>query len=268
MSKFWLAASVRKIRFQSAIAWSFQKIAASVWSAVRVALVSEPSSLTSLKSSVYAALVSAFGPSVRSISALGTRNGRTFPTHGAGSFRKLGGVGRQMPGACGYGVGEGPKRPSFSRAVSIALAVASPMVTPAALDPGGLSGRPAMYVSYCGCSVGCCTGNRPGRSSKPTSTRKAAVAVAASFESVGFEGGWTRYGWWPRSIALTASYTAPCTIAKLSADTGGGCPAVVTIAVEAIRFQSVTASAHAIGGDASATSDSATRSGRIGIFLN
>ena len=51
MSKFWLAASVRKIRFQSAIAWSCQKIAASVWSGVRVVLVSEPSSLTSLKSS-------------------------------------------------------------------------------------------------------------------------------------------------------------------------------------------------------------------------
>src|SRR5205809_4392642 len=106
-------------------------------------LVSEPSSLTSLKSSAYSALVSALGPSVRSISALGTRNGRTFPTHGAGSFAKFGGVGRQTPGATGYGVGDGPPRPSFSRLVSIALAVASPMVTPAAFDPGGLSGRPA-----------------------------------------------------------------------------------------------------------------------------
>jgi hypothetical protein len=25
-------------------------------------------------------------------------NGRTFPTHGAGSFAKFGGVGRQVPG--------------------------------------------------------------------------------------------------------------------------------------------------------------------------
>src|SRR5437764_1729698 len=102
-------------------------------------LYSEPTSLTSLKSSVYAPLVSAFGPSVRSISALGTRNGRTFPTHGAGSFAKLGGVGRQTPGAGGYSVGGGPKRPSFCRAISIALAVASPIATPAAFDPGGLS---------------------------------------------------------------------------------------------------------------------------------
>ena len=51
MFKPWLAASVRMIRFQSEGAWSCQKIAASVSSAVRVALVSEPSSLTSLKSS-------------------------------------------------------------------------------------------------------------------------------------------------------------------------------------------------------------------------
>ena len=87
-------------------------------------LVSEPSSLTSLKSSAYAALVSAFGPSVRSISALGTMNGRTFPTHGAGSDAKFGGVGRQTPGAGGYRSGGGPKRPSSCRAASIAAAVA------------------------------------------------------------------------------------------------------------------------------------------------
>ena len=91
--------------------------------------------------------MSAFGPSVRSISALGTMNGRTFPTHGAGSFAKFGGVGRQMPGAGGYSAGGGPKRPSFIRAVSIAAAVASPIAIPAAFDPGGLSGRPAMYAS-------------------------------------------------------------------------------------------------------------------------
>src|SRR5205823_10541699 len=141
--KFWLAASVRKIPFQSAIAWSCQKIAASVWSAVRLVLVSEPSSLTSLKSSAYWTLVRAFGPSVRSISALGMMNGSTFPTHAAGSFRKFGGVGRQIPGGAGdgYGVGVGPKRPSFMRAMSIALAVASPIAIPAAFEPGGLSGR-------------------------------------------------------------------------------------------------------------------------------
>ena len=101
MSRFWLAASARKIRFQSAIAWSCQKMAASVWSGVRVILVSEPTSLISLKSSAYSVLVSAFGPFVRSISTLGTMNGRTLPTHGAGSFAKFGGVGRQTPGAGG-----------------------------------------------------------------------------------------------------------------------------------------------------------------------
>jgi hypothetical protein len=40
---------------------------------------------------------------------------------------------------------------------------------------------------------------------------------------------------------LTASYTAPCTIAKLSGATCGGCPAVDMIEVEAIAFQSVAA---------------------------
>src|SRR5947199_7847221 len=141
--RFWLAASVQKIPFQSAIAWSCQKIAASVWSAVRLVLVSEPSSLTSLKSSAYSTLVRAFGPSVRSISALGMMNGSTFPTHAAGSFRKFGGVGRQIPGGAGdgYGVGVGPKRPSFMRAVSIALAVAAPIAIPAAFDPGGCRGE-------------------------------------------------------------------------------------------------------------------------------
>src|SRR5438132_12205223 len=102
----------------------------------------------------------------------------------------------------------------------------------------------------------------------PASTRNAAVAVAASLESVGFDGGCTRYGRWPRSIALTASYTAPCTMAKCSTDTGGGCPAVTTIAFDAIRFQSVTASACATGADASAASARAVRTGRIDILLN
>src|SRR5207247_1765045 len=82
---------------------------------VRVVLVSEASSLTSLKSSAYSALVRELGPSVRSISAFGTMNGSTFPTHAAGSLRKFGGVGRQMPGGTGdgYGVGVGPNLPSF-----------------------------------------------------------------------------------------------------------------------------------------------------------
>ena len=51
MSSPRLAESARKTRFHSAGPWSCQKIAASVWSAVRVVLASEPSCLTSLKSS-------------------------------------------------------------------------------------------------------------------------------------------------------------------------------------------------------------------------
>jgi hypothetical protein len=58
----------------------------------------------------------------------------------------------------------------------------------------------------------------------------------------------------------------PCTIAELSVDTGGGCPAVVTIALDAIAFESVTASARATVGDASATIATAITSGRIDIF--
>src|SRR5262245_13061495 len=121
-------------------------------------------------------------------------NVRTFPIHGAGSFAKFGGVGRHTPGAGGNRFGGGPNRPSFIRATSIALAVVSPIAAPAALDPGGSSGRFEMYVSYCGCSVGSWAGNRPERSAKPTRTRNAAAAAAASFESVGFAFGWTRYG--------------------------------------------------------------------------
>src|SRR3954447_14073917 len=43
-------AMVRNARFHSAKEWSCQKIAASVWSAVRVVLVSEPTRLISLRS--------------------------------------------------------------------------------------------------------------------------------------------------------------------------------------------------------------------------
>src|SRR5687768_2541187 len=48
----------------------FQKWAMAVWSAVRVALVAEPSSLTSLKAAVYAALSSAGGAAGRNWSPL------------------------------------------------------------------------------------------------------------------------------------------------------------------------------------------------------
>ncbi len=92
---------MRKIRFQSATAWSCQKIAASVWSAVRVVLVERAELLDLIEVLCVGALVSGFGPSVRSIIVVGTIKGRTLPTQGAGSFAKFGGVGRQIPGASG-----------------------------------------------------------------------------------------------------------------------------------------------------------------------
>src|SRR5687767_14207262 len=55
----------------------FQKWAMAAWSAVRVALVAEPNSLTSLKAAVYAALPSAGGAAGRNGSVLGMANGVT-----------------------------------------------------------------------------------------------------------------------------------------------------------------------------------------------
>jgi hypothetical protein len=73
-----------------------------------------------------AGLVSGLGGSERIIAALGTRNGRTLPTHGAGSKAKVGGVGRHTPGSEPMGKSNGPLRPSFARAASIAAAAAAP----------------------------------------------------------------------------------------------------------------------------------------------
>src|SRR5689334_22162034 len=58
----WPVASARSI---ASCGTEAHQRAASVWSAVRVVLVREPTDLTSLKSSAYAALVSGFGPSER-----------------------------------------------------------------------------------------------------------------------------------------------------------------------------------------------------------
>ena len=83
----------------------------------------------------------AFGRSVRSISALGTRNGSTFATHGAGSSAKLGGDGRQTPGVVADDERERP-----AAAVALAggehrgAAAASPTAMPAVL-PGPFGDR-------------------------------------------------------------------------------------------------------------------------------
>src|SRR6266498_368183 len=113
MSRPCSAASPRVTPFQNP-PFPCHQIAASVWSGVRAVLLIEPSSLTSLKSSAYAWLVSAFGPSERTISALGSRNGRTSPTHGAGSCAKNGIVGRHTPGTVPTSVPGPPPRPSRS----------------------------------------------------------------------------------------------------------------------------------------------------------
>src|SRR5262245_36673925 len=87
-----------------------------------------------------------------------------------------------------------------------------------------------------------------------TSTRRAAAATAASCEYDGSAAGAETYGSWPPAIALTASYTAPWTIARCTVD-GAPCPAPAGTAVPgdcnaaaATSFQSVTLSARADAG--------------------
>ncbi len=82
--------------------------------------------------------MSAFGGAVRSSATSGTRNGRTLPTHGAGSGANSGGVGRYSPGALPTGGMNGPKRPSFARAASMVAAADSPSAMPRAFaGPSG-----------------------------------------------------------------------------------------------------------------------------------
>ena len=73
---------------------------------------------------------------------------------------------------------------------------------------------------------------------KPTSTRNAAVAAAASFESVGFEGGCYEVRPVTTVNRVDAVRYRPRQIAKCSTENGCSCPAVVTIALDAIAFQS------------------------------
>src|SRR5688572_25934103 len=88
----WVVASWRLIS-HSPRCRSCHQIAAWVWSAVRVVLLTAPMALTSLKSRAYWALVSAGGPDVRNIDTLGSRNGLRVPTQ-APSLALVGGVGR------------------------------------------------------------------------------------------------------------------------------------------------------------------------------
>src|SRR5205085_12065022 len=114
---------------------------------VRTVLFSEPSALTSLKSAAQAELASALGPSVRNCDELSSRKGRTPATHAAGSricapsgFTS----GCQCPTAVLATHGDGPNRPSPSRAAIIASAAASPAAIPSVLD------RPSGNAARCG----------------------------------------------------------------------------------------------------------------------
>ena len=118
-------ASVRKHAIPDRDAAVCQKIAASVWSAVRFVLWSEPSCLTSLKSLRVGGAGQRVGAVGAEISTLGTRNGLRCRPRGPGSCVKSGGVGRESPGVRAVTTVT-PDRPSSARAASIAAAAASP----------------------------------------------------------------------------------------------------------------------------------------------
>ena len=146
-----------------------QKIAALVWSAVRVVLANAPTDLTSLRSLAYASLVSAFGPLVRSIAAFGTRNGVTFPTHGVGSGTVSGGETRQTPGVVPKTNGKGVVglRPSFARAASIAAAAISPaLIPPVFAAPFGIAPSAASYWAASVASAAVCEDGTTARSTR------------------------------------------------------------------------------------------------------
>src|SRR5262245_22012065 len=233
-----------------------------VCSGVRTVLFTEPSALTSLKSSAHAALVSACGPSVRNCEELRIRNGRTPPTHGVGSSIGVpSGLcsGCQCPGSELGTHCDGPNRPSFCREAIIASAAASPAAMPEVLDC--VSGIPASEAAYSVASESCRLarfGNGMVAGTVATTldkTGSAAVATAASFEAVESNLVASRYGRCRGSIALTASYTAPWAIAMLICRAGGAPPATGGIATSvpaAIRIHFVTSLACADAGAAGA----------------
>ncbi len=78
------------------------------------------------------------------MSTLGTRNGSTFASQAVGSTTNAGGVGRHSPGREPITTSNGPPRPSFARAASIAAAAASPAaIPPAFAGPSGTAASDA-----------------------------------------------------------------------------------------------------------------------------
>src|SRR5690242_8199397 len=126
-----------------------QKMALCVCSAERTVLETEPSAFVSFTSTAYAVLSSACGPSLRNCDDVRSRNGFTFATHAVGSScSEPSGLssGCQCPGLAFETHGDGPKRPSFVRAASIASAAAVPAATPASLAaPFGTAASEAAY---------------------------------------------------------------------------------------------------------------------------
>ena len=100
------------------------------------------------------------GPSVRSFSASGTRNGVTLPTHGVGSTPKSGGDLRHTPGVVPKTNGNAVEglRPSFARAARSAAAAASPTAIPPVF--AGPSAIAASDASYFVCRISTCAGRQ------------------------------------------------------------------------------------------------------------
>ena len=199
------------------------------------------------------------------MSTLGTRNGRTLATHGAGSMAKS--RRRGPPGARGGA--------DHRRERDVEPVVGLPSSAARRASPP----RPARRRR--------CRGSCPGRRRSPPATRRSAAAAGLQRGLLGRGGGrrghprargtprwrpprprspcagpaaWRDTGGSGRRWPSTASYTAPWTMAKLMTATGGGCLATPTIAVEAVSFQSVTVSARANDGASVAPSAATPRS--------
>src|SRR6478736_9038808 len=162
-------------------------LATYVWVAERVALSDRPRDLTSLNSVAHCALSSAGGGAERNCEELWRRNGFTLPAHGVGSSSGApvgDSSGCQCPGAELGTQADGPKRPSPSRAWSIAAAAACPMSTPCLLnDPPGTAPSEAVYAADRVLSSPARPGNATRSGAVATSsetTSYAAVATAAS----------------------------------------------------------------------------------------
>src|SRR5262245_44002980 len=158
--------------------------------AVRVALSTRPIALTSLKAVAHSVLVSAGGSGLRNCDELVRKNGRTPPTHGVGSRAgaPLTISGCQCPTAVLGTHWDGPKRPSFARSSSMALAAAWPIETPCLLNASlGIGASDAAYDAARELSRPARPGNgaRSGAFvTRLASTSYAAVATAAFTEAL------------------------------------------------------------------------------------